>query len=75
MDVLKIHNQNFAYFQFSGLFNAGHMAYESDRNKGPDGEPSIARMARKAIEVLRKNPRGYFLMVEGKRLYAYLKCV
>lgn len=42
------------------------MAYESDRNKGPDGEPSIARMARKAIEVLRKNPRGYFLMVEGK---------
>ena len=41
------------------------MAYESDRNKGPDGEPSIARMTRKAIEVLRKNPRGYFLMVEG----------
>lgn len=49
------------------------MAYESDRNKGPDGEPSIARMARKAIEVLRKNPRGYFLMVEGRRLFTIFK--
>ncbi|XP_035216289.1 alkaline phosphatase, tissue-nonspecific isozyme-like, partial [Stegodyphus dumicola] len=51
-----------------GLFNSGHMAYESDRDKGIDGEPSIAKMTRKAIEILRKNPRGYFLMVEGGRI-------
>ncbi|XP_054710256.1 alkaline phosphatase, tissue-nonspecific isozyme-like [Uloborus diversus] len=51
-----------------GLFSGGHMAYESDREKGPEGEPSIARMTRKAIQVLRKNPRGYFLMVEGGRI-------
>ncbi|GFS45792.1 alkaline phosphatase, tissue-nonspecific isozyme [Trichonephila inaurata madagascariensis] len=51
-----------------GLFSAGHMAYESDRDKGVEGEPSIAQMTRRAIEVLRKNPRGYLLMVEGGRI-------
>ncbi|GFX07810.1 membrane-bound alkaline phosphatase [Trichonephila clavipes] len=52
-----------------GLFSAGHMAYESDRDKGVEGEPSIAQMTRRAIEVLRKNPRGYLLMVEGLKKY------
>lgn len=51
-----------------GLFNFGHMAYEVDRNSGPDGEPSLAEMTKKAIEILRKNPLGYFLMVEGGRI-------
>ncbi|KFM70846.1 Alkaline phosphatase, tissue-nonspecific isozyme, partial [Stegodyphus mimosarum] len=41
-----------------GLFNYGHMAYEVDRDSGPDGEPSLAEMTRKSIEILRKNPRG-----------------
>ena len=44
------------------------MAYEVDRNSGPDGEPSLAEMTKKAIQVLRKNPLGYFLMVEGESL-------
>ncbi|GFQ80587.1 alkaline phosphatase, tissue-nonspecific isozyme, partial [Trichonephila clavata] len=44
------------------------MAYEVDRDKSPDGEPSLAEMTKKAIEILRKNPRGYFLMVEGGRI-------
>ncbi|XP_054710229.1 alkaline phosphatase-like [Uloborus diversus] len=51
-----------------GLFSAGHMAYESDREKGPEGEPSLSEMTRKAIQILKKNPRGYFLMVEGGRI-------
>ncbi|GIX72506.1 alkaline phosphatase, tissue-nonspecific isozyme [Caerostris darwini] len=51
-----------------GLFSPGHMAYESDRDNGVEGEPSIAQMTRRAIEVLRKNPRGYLLMVEGGRI-------
>ncbi|XP_054711104.1 alkaline phosphatase, tissue-nonspecific isozyme-like [Uloborus diversus] len=51
-----------------GLFNHGHMAYEVDRDSGPEGEPSLAEMTKKAIEILRKNPRGYFLMVEGGRI-------
>ena len=53
-----------------GLFDQaiaqGHMSYELDRN--PDVEPSLAQMTTKAIEVLSKNPNGYFLMVEGGRI-------
>ncbi|KAG8201790.1 hypothetical protein JTE90_027274 [Oedothorax gibbosus] len=51
-----------------GLFNFGHMAYEVDRDSGPEGEPSLAEMTKKAIQILRKNPLGYFLMVEGGRI-------
>lgn len=41
------------------------MNYEVDRGNDIAGEPSIAEMTEKAIEILRKNPRGYFLFVEG----------
>lgn len=41
------------------------MNYEVDRENDTAGEPSIAEMAEKAIQILRKNPRGYFLLVEG----------
>ena len=53
-----------------GLFDQalaeGHMSYELDRN--PALEPSIAQMTTKAIDILSKNPNGYFLMVEGGRI-------
>ncbi|KAL5012742.1 hypothetical protein ScPMuIL_011293 [Solemya velum] len=51
-----------------GLFEPSHMQYEQDRNTGPDGEPSLAEMTRKAIEILQKNEEGFFLMVEGARI-------
>ncbi|KAL5012440.1 hypothetical protein ScPMuIL_010991 [Solemya velum] len=51
-----------------GLFEPSHMQYEKDRNKGPTGEPSLAEMTRKAIEILKKNDKGFFLMVEGARI-------
>ena len=51
-----------------GLFNSDHMQFEADRAEDPGGEPSLAEMTRKAIEVLRRNPNGYFLMVEGGRI-------
>ena len=41
------------------------MQYEVDRAKDGAGEPSIAEMTEKAIKILKKNPKGYFLMVEG----------
>ena len=41
------------------------MNYEVDRENDNAGEPSIAEMTEKAIQILRKNPRGYFLLVEG----------
>ena len=51
-----------------GLFERGHVKYEHDRATDPAGEPSIAEMTEKAIKVLRKNPKGFYLMVEGGRI-------
>ena len=50
---------------FLGLFERSHMRYELDRHKDKAGEPSIAEMVEKAIKILQKNPKGYFLLVEG----------
>ncbi|MBC3934162.1 alkaline phosphatase [Undibacterium rugosum] len=49
-----------------GLFTSSHMSYDLDRD--PAKEPSLAEMTSKAMDVLSKNPRGYFLMVEGGRI-------
>jgi alkaline phosphatase len=51
-----------------GLFEMSHMEYEHDRPKDKGGEPSLAEMAEKAIDILAKNPEGYVLMVEGGRV-------
>ncbi|KAL5012439.1 hypothetical protein ScPMuIL_010990 [Solemya velum] len=51
-----------------GLFHPGHMQYDNDRNKGASGEPSLAEMTKKGIEILKKNDKGFFLMVEGARI-------
>lgn len=48
-----------------GLFESSHMKYEEDRR---DGEPSLAEMTAKAIEILSKNKEGYVLMVEAGRI-------
>lgn len=49
-----------------GLFGASHLSYELDRS--PAAEPSLAEMSVAAVDVLAKNPRGFFLMVEGGRI-------
>ena len=51
-----------------GLFERSHVKYEHDRSTDPAGEPSIADMTEKAIKVLRKNPKGFYLMVEAGRI-------
>jgi alkaline phosphatase len=51
-----------------GLFEPDHMNYEHDRPKDRAGEPSLAQMTRTAIGVLRHNPSGFVLMVEGGRI-------
>ena len=51
-----------------GLFEADHMNYEHERARDRGGEPSLAEMTRAAISVLRANPRGYVLVVEGGRI-------
>ena len=49
-----------------GLFTSSHMNFELDRV--PANEPSLSEMTLKAIDVLSKNTKGYFLMVEGGRI-------
>ncbi|XP_063775369.1 alkaline phosphatase-like [Pseudophryne corroboree] len=49
-----------------GLFEPKDMKYELDRD--PTMDPSIAEMTEKAIKILRKNPKGFFLFVEGGRI-------
>ena len=51
-----------------GLFASGHMVHDIDRRFLAPGEPSIAEMTRKAIELLSENPKGFFLMVEGSQV-------
>lgn len=51
-----------------GLFNESHMQYDADRGNDIAGEPSIAQMTEKAIDILDNNHKGYFLMVEAGRI-------
>jgi alkaline phosphatase len=52
-----------------GLFEPSHVHYEADRIAHDiSGEPSLTEMTVKAIDILKKNKNGYFLMVEGGRI-------
>ncbi|KAH3827561.1 hypothetical protein DPMN_129498 [Dreissena polymorpha] len=51
-----------------GLFGSSHMQYSVDISNDPAGEPSLADMTEKAIRILSKNPKGFFLLVEGGRI-------
>ncbi|MEZ5984119.1 MAG: alkaline phosphatase [Parvularculaceae bacterium] len=51
-----------------GLFEQSHMQYEADREHDAAGEPSLAEMTTKAIDILSQNKNGYFLMVEAGRI-------
>ena len=50
------------------LFETEHMQFELDRAKDKAGEPSLADMTTKAIQILKRNPKGFFLLVEGGRI-------
>ena len=52
--------------QVLGLFEPSHLHFEADRD--PATEPSLAEMTRFAISRLQREPRGFFLMVEGGRI-------
>lgn len=47
-----------------GLFEPSYMLYEVDRVN----EPSLTEMTEKAIQILKRAPNGFFLMVEGGRV-------
>lgn len=50
-----------------GLFEPSHMQYEAER-KISNKEPSLAQMTQKAIDILKQDKEGYFLMVESGRI-------
>ncbi|XP_051844273.1 alkaline phosphatase, tissue-nonspecific isozyme [Antechinus flavipes] len=49
-----------------GLFEPMDLAYELNRNNQTD--PSLTEMVEVAIKILKKNPKGFFLLVEGGRI-------
>lgn len=51
-----------------GLFDPSHMEYTVDRERDTGGEPTLSEMTSKAIEILSKNPNGYYLNVEAGRI-------
>lgn len=53
-------------FPFSvALFEPIDLMYELNRNNETD--PSLTEMVKVALQILQKNPRGFFLLVEGER--------
>lgn len=51
-----------------GLFHPSHMSYEQDRHTEETAEPDLPLMTRKALEILKRNSDGFFLMVEAGRI-------
>ncbi|CAK8671334.1 unnamed protein product [Clavelina lepadiformis] len=48
-----------------GLFSPYEMQYSLNRKNDKGGEPSLAEMTEKAIKILSKNDKGFFLLVES----------
>lgn len=46
-----------------GLFEPVDLTYDLERNNETD--PSLTEMVDVAIKILRKNPNGFYLLVEG----------
>lgn len=51
-----------------GLFEPGHMHYDVDRYLDTGGEPSLSDMVSTALDILKQNKKGFFLMVEAGRI-------
>ncbi|RXN19850.1 alkaline tissue-nonspecific isozyme [Labeo rohita] len=63
-DLLSLNPNNVDYLL--GLFEPSDLTYELERNKETD--PSLTEMVDVAIKILRKNERGFYLLVEGGRI-------
>lgn len=62
--------ESFSGSKLVGVFGKtdAHTALSYDIDRDPIREPSLAQMTAKAIEVLAKQPKGFFLMVEGSKV-------
>ncbi|XP_051549607.1 intestinal-type alkaline phosphatase [Myxocyprinus asiaticus] len=62
LDAVKEENTEY----LMGLFEPKDTRYELDRDTKMD--PSLTEMTEKAIKILSKNPKGFYLFVEGGRI-------
>jgi alkaline phosphatase len=51
-----------------GMFAEDDMLYELDRRVLAPDQPSLGEMTRKAIEILSRNTKGFFLFIEGSKI-------
>ena len=51
-----------------GMFGDDDMSYDFDRAMFTPDQPSLPEMTKKAIELLSKNDKGFFLFVEGSKV-------
>lgn len=54
-----------------GIFSDSHLPFTVDRNNNADLQakvPTLAEMASKAIELLKSNPKGFLLQIEGGKV-------
>ncbi len=51
-----------------GLFNKSHLCHDINRSYFGKEEPSLAEMTSAAISILSRNPKGFFLLVEGSQV-------
>lgn len=51
-----------------GLFHPSHTKFNYEIDGIDDMSPTLSEMTLKAIEILSKNPKGFFLFVEGGRI-------
>uniref|UniRef100_A0A6Q2Z8M0 Alkaline phosphatase n=1 Tax=Esox lucius TaxID=8010 RepID=A0A6Q2Z8M0_ESOLU len=63
-ELMSLNPNNVDYIL--GLFEPGDLLYNLERN--PDTDPSLTEMVEVAIKILRKNPNGFYLLVEGGRI-------
>jgi alkaline phosphatase len=78
MEVLKSRGYDFvetkdamlksASSKLWGIFADNAMAYDFDRRIFHPDQPALSEMTKKAIEILSKNPKGFFLFIEGSKI-------
>jgi alkaline phosphatase len=51
-----------------GIFADVDMAYDFDRKIFHPEQPALSEMTKKALEILSKNPKGFFLFIEGSKI-------
>ena len=63
-DELETVNNN----KIWGVFNEKDLVPDIDRDELNPSQPSLAEMTKKAIDILSKNEKGFFLLVEGSQV-------